>query len=858
LVLLTLSAANSDDTYNPKLKRARKFFQNSQRTDEKPQIEYTAHNRGNLQLAIANNGTFGTEGQTIPDPFTGQAIPSCIHPKNSDLVYLWVGAFWIGAVVGRDTLVSTADEDYYVNKEFWPLPGELGKFQYASIDRNSPNYNEKIKAFSEQDIITEYYDTVTNPGLVPSDYYDQSPHKPLYIKVDQRSMAWSYSYSEDFILFDYKVTNIGDKPLKNVYMGVYVDGDAWHTSRNGPEGWDDDMVGFYRTHQAPEGCGFVDTLNIAWHADNDGDPESGSWDYRSVRSVLGTMVVRTPAEKLDYSFNWWITNYGDASKDFGPRKAPTPTDPYRYFGPRMGTPQGDKNKYYALRHDEFDYDLLTVALDHTAEGYLPPPDNALDIADGFDTRYLLSFGPFNIDPGETLPISFAWIAGADFHVGPNDFLDFDPHNPREYIEKLNFNNLATNARWAAWVFDNPGIDTDEDGYKGEFRLCPNDSSIASVDTVFIDSTIVSIDTTWNYSSYDTTWYRGDGVPDFRGAGPPPAPLMRLIPGIGKLIVRWNGYYSENTRDLFSNLIDFEGYRVYISRDDRQTSFSLLTSFDREDYDRYRYNPGSNSGKLWVLEETPFTIDSLRKIFNDPNFDPKRYNSSSPIAWQGETYYFEPEDINAYSLGRAGEIRKVYPQITFPPGLDPILWDSSEVTYDHGEPLPKYYEYEFEIDNLLPTVQYYVSVTTFDFGSPIAGLPALETDPLNNVVIEYPNLPVDSVLANNLDVYVYPNPYLDNADYIGRGFENLGSDAPETRAHRINFANLPPKCTIQIYSLDGDLIREIPHDKDPASPGASHETWDLITRNTQAVVSGLYYWVVESPDRIQMGKLAIIK
>jgi|GEM_PF-1466393 len=36
------------------------------------------------------------------------------------------------------------------------------------------------------------------------------------------------------------------------------------------------------------------------------------------------------------------------------------------------------------------------------------------------------------------------------------------------------------------------------------------------------------------------------------------------------------------------------------------------------------------------------------------------------------------------------------------------------------------------------------------------------------------------------------------------------------------------------------------------------TQDLMTRNTQLAVSGLYYWVVESEGRSQIGKLTIIK
>jgi len=54
------------------------------------------------------------------------------------------------------------------------------------------------------------------------------------------------------------------------------------------------------------------------------------------------------------------------------------------------------------------------------------------------------------------------------------------------------------------------------------------------------------------------------------------------------------------------------------------------------------------------------------------------------------------------------------------------------------------------------------------------------------------------------------------------------------------------------------VRELIHDKPPSDPTASHEQWNLITRNTQAVVTGLYYFVVESEGRTQIGKFAIIK
>ena len=87
---------------------------------------------------------------------------------------------------------------------------------------------------------------------------------------------------------------------------------------------------------------------------------------------------------------------------------------------------------------------------------------------------------------------------------------------------------------------------------------------------------------------------------------------------------------------------------------------------------------------------------------------------------------------------------------------------------------------------------------------------------------------------------------------------MREDRSNDRVRAVHFENLPPKCWIRIYSLDGDLVRKILHDIDPSDPLHTHDKWGLITRNGQIVVSGLYYWVVESPDgSTQMGKLVIL-
>ncbi len=846
-----------DPQSNIKVEAGQRF--RDQHASATPQVIRTAHGRGNIRLAVANNGTFGTYGDIIPDPFTGDPLPSCEYPRGSDIVFLYVAAMWIGAVVDGDTLVSCGEEDVYATRELWPdLPELGGQFKYGSIDVNSKFYSDDVVAYSEEDILAEYYDTLTS-SLIDPDVTDGRRHKPLGVKIKQLSMAWSYEYADDFILFDYEVSNIGEERLRKVYIGIWVDGDTWHSSRNSPEGWEDDISGFYPAHPAPEGCGFIDTVNIAWHADNDGDgmprEDPTAWDYRSATGVVGTRVIRTPSDSLDYSFNWWIYGFGGPSTDFGPRMVDTDDYPFRDFGPRSGTPLGDRNKYYVMSKPEFDYDLMWTARDHTEDGFRPPPTNAAEYANGHDCRYLLSFGPFDIEPGQALPVTFAWVGGEDFHQHPSDMASyFNPYSPEVYYDQLNFDNLATNARWASWVYDNPGIDTDGDGYKGKARVCLGE------DGAPIDSTEV-----------DSLWYEGDGIPDFRGAGPPPAPRIRVIPSLNKLTVRFNGYYTETEKDIFTQRADFEGYRVYLGLDDRPSSFSVVRSYDLLNYSRFLWTVEAGTYS-WVRDEMPHSLRELRCLHadscDDPSWDPLHYTNYAPLVVSADTiYYFESQDFNRSDLSADDGIRKVFPDAANP-GTDSSAWLPEDLVYDYDERLPKYYEYEYDIEGLLPTVPYFMAVTSFDHGSPNSGLKSLENKPENNYVQAYPQSISDAsgdgsdttdTDGSSRDVYVVPNPYRLDADYQDRGFENRdrGTADPE-RSRRLQFFNLPASCHISIYSLDGDLIREWDHEGAPDDPTSMHDEWDMITRNSQTIVSGLFYWVVESENRTQVGKIAVIK
>jgi hypothetical protein len=798
----------------------------------RPFVEWLAHNQGNLQIEVDNCGNLGAEGlhMQLNDPLTGEPLRrGMIYPKRSDI---WSGgpiSIRVGAIVGNDTLVSTSSPwqgEPHLGGEFWPDLYPFGAFKYESNNFGGANYSPSAR--SELDLVCAYADTLTNRLIVGRN--EPRDHIPLGIKVTQRSMAWGAANIDDFILVDYTIENIGHKILKDVYVGVIALAHFGYYTDWNPAATDN-LVGFLKTWPAPEGCGFDDTINIAYGMDNDGDPSGDQWDYRSPLAASGVCLLKLPIEPIKYNYNWW-SSYIDwqtyQQGEWEPRPRGTEDDPFlgdgsgdRDFGP-------DANRYYVMRHHEFDYDQMYSAVDMSEAGWKRPDQNALVIASGGWTEYMLSFGGFTLGPGAKAGFTIAIVAGDNIHVNPTDFATYwNPYNPAAYYETLDFTELATNARWAKWVYDNPGVDTDGDGYFGKFRVC----------------------------DADTQWYEGDGVPDFRADIPPPSPKLKVIPSLGKLVIRWNGYYSENTIDPFTRQKDFEGYRVYVGLDDRESSMSTMISWDYQDYNRYYLKKKPNNTFAWVTGDLPFTLDSLRTLYGS-TFNPLLYTKENPLHILDTLYMFTPVDYNMSSLIAPG-VHKVYPEARYL-GTDTSQWTEDDLTTEHGGRLPKYYEYEYEIDNLLPTIAQYVSVTAFDFGFSKGNIPAKESSKRQNMTVAYAQTSSDSAVDKGLNVYVYPNPYRLYVNYAAQGYENHDNRQIPSRSHRVNFGNLPPKCKISIFSLDGDLIRSWDHDYSPTDPQAMHDAWDLITRNTMLVVSGLYYWVVESEGRTQIGKFVVIE
>ncbi len=815
---------------------------------------FAQHDVGNINMVVTNFGLWGFGWYEWHDYFTGEPVrKGSEFPKESLIYHLQSAQIWIGGILGKDTLASIAfDYDRFLEFELNPSPSPYGPMETRPIGDPTGNFYEE--AISNQDIITVYSDTVVDPwsGL---DYLRGTPHVPLHVEITQRSYAWSHDLADDFILFDMVIKNIGQETIRDLYFGILsrpsvgvLVGDN-HTFDFGHGS----ICGFIDTVSSPFGCGIIDSVNMMWGANNDGDPVGGAFidelvynegyaqDWiKSAPDVHGIFFLDYPAgngsEPVKISYNWW-SPFQEQGLDFGPRHREGYRD-FRTGG--TGWPLGDANRYHVMGNGEIDYDLLrTYSIGYTDPIWLPPPAEIARMAstDGLPgPPNLMSVGPFTLHPGFDISVPFAFVCGKDFHTDPANGANL-PSALSTFYKNVDFSNLLKNSAWARWIYDNPGVDTDGDDYAGDFVVCNG----------------------------DTVYYTGDGIADWRGAVPPPAPEFWLEPITNGLRVHFNGSLSETQIDAFSQKIDFEGYRVYCGRDERATSLALAASYDVEDYNKYVWNTAIEVPKYELLD-TPFSLDSLRCLYGngpdpclDDSFDPLFYTPSNPLVpedYPDSVFYFLPNDHNVSEFGIETPIVKTFPNEPHPSSYYPDSIPTEAYT-SRGQ--LKYYEYQFDIDDLLATIPYYVNVTARDFGDPALDIRGLESSLSLGVQNAYPVAASGMSSDGENKVYVYPNPYRIDADYRDRGFEGRNDDdRPDYRLREIHFVNLPPRCTISIYSLDGDLLRTLKHDRDPFDPNNGHDSWNMITRNTQAVVTGLYYWIVETEDgTVQMGKLAII-
>jgi len=440
-----------------------------------PNVQQRVQRAGNINMCQTNWGFLGSWGRTIieskggcfnPNPDSEVFAPSFEFPMGSELDYLFWGGLWVGAKVNDSIFVSTGCDGWQWNFEFWTGgPAPVDEIKEKSKTPN-PCYTQD--AISDQDILSTYTDTTWYTGGIGPDPgpCDFRWHRPLNVKVVQKSYSWSEEEYSKFIIADYVIKNIGSEILSDVFVGLFLDPDIWHYTEYpfGSYGPQDDITGFLKEYEITPGD--TQEVNIAWAADNDG------WGYYedqlhwTLRGIIGVKILDTSDPEIQLSYNWWFSDADGLPHDWGPWKSENqgrwaqencyaPGDSF-FPDHVLGTPCGDCSKYFMMSNGEIDYDQIYSCLwpaRHPEEGWLSPIESCDDFTDGNDTRFLLSFGPFEqILPGNSIHFAIAYIIGENFHIDPTNGQNL-PDNPDTFYAYLNFSDLVQSALTAQKLYD---------------------------------------------------------------------------------------------------------------------------------------------------------------------------------------------------------------------------------------------------------------------------------------------------------------------------------------------------------------------------------------------------------------------
>ncbi len=841
---------------------------------------------GELHINITNHGLIGSQyTQTFPY----SSAPSGQWPGGSGKEYLWGAGLWIGGIINGQLSVTTGQPE----RELRPgdrITDTIYESREGVVVR--PNLNDHITGYRmpdhradddndgriDEDFLNGFDDdgdgqidedfgqiasqmmTATmydNTGLVRELYPD---HRPLGLAVVQRAATFFQDDFEDIVLFDYEIINTGFEQVKDLYLGMYVDCDIQRRGDGGSA--PDDLAGFYSgSVRGPDGL--FHRMEIGWMKDAaEVDPLPG---------IFGTMLLGHDTDAVKYyapnlvgvnSFQIFATNA---------------------LTIQNGEPLSDAERYGLMTKTQIDRDRR--------------------VDQSGDLKYMMASGPFrNLPPGRKLSYQVAMVIGNGMADMLQNALRASMIHRGIYVD---FDNNWTTGQGGnerlVCIGDYP---TYEDGSERlfDFRIGFMDEECTGSDPVF-GAEIINKDamfTTFDGrrciyvnadnceecfrimgrkctvenglywvsqgSRYRTgTFGRETNIPwVFPGENPPVPPNVRLEAGDNSVELFWDDI-SEFDIDPDNGQRDFESYRIW-----------RVANWIRPDGTSNDIGP---EARLWSMVQEFDLVNSIppgiadsdqeRSLGRNTGLEVARY---VPVALTDPQYEglaevmqeFVDADVENRFLTRP-PLRDSRGAVI--PGMETLVpWEYAptvldtffDVTRRLHSPAPDrvvakrprtYYHY---LDTGVPNgFQTFYSVVASDHllewdgeAYQLAGY-GVQSDPGNNQKFVMP-APIPQTAEqrarDGVNIYAYPNPA--TRESLAE-FQKQPASPESPTGERIMFNNLPAAHNlVKIFTASGDLVETLEHD---GLNGGGAISWDLMSRNGQEVVSGIYLFVVESND-----------
>jgi hypothetical protein len=772
------------------------------------------HNVGNLWVNITNLGVVGNPWKNL------STDPSAQYPPGSGVEYLYGAGIWVGAKIGNDPNphVSTAlyqtefrpstypVDTIYESYEGFPGGGRFvnddGDFDENGIELVDEEIHDGVDNDGDGEIDEDF--AAISQQMFSCVYRDDTgeslnsfaEHVPMGLQVVQRSFAWGVPGSDNFIGLEYTIKNDGKRTLNDVYLGFFCDSDA------GPENeeayWTDDRAGLVKVDTTiglrTDACRERVRMMIGQTHDNDGDGGQ-------TEGWFGVMFL------------------GHTTDPIGVKAPPTVgMTSFRFVSGGAAYEQcGDPSNDYQR------YDLLSS----NKIGCRPGQTSSVKDA---DYRIFFGTGPFKeLKVGDelTLQIGFAVgpgkqgmienaVAAQRIYNGAYQDLDGDPLTGREGKE-----TCLTASPGETWVFD----PVKHCGLPDTLKERPEYRPIAITAGNCEGSNIVQ------YVDFDCDMCTGvDGkekATRWMGASTPPCPQVIL------------DYPRDDLNPCVSLKMDEETGKL----EPAQIRGPAVQLVPKDNSVLIRWNNASE------LVPDPFS---------------KRYDFAGYRVWKAEQW-----TRPVGSTGPQPELWSLLAEYRLPQYVDPKskqrdltrIRNFTLTPCDTVDAKRKLYlypvgYYQHRDDNVLNGFVYFYAVTAFDLNrlsekDRVTGeLKTLSLECRHVASEDQAVVPGAKAVPDIGNVWVVPNPYYGSAPW------NLVPNPRDPTGAHVDFMNLPRgPWEIRIFTLAGDLVRVLKNDGDRDIGQAK---WDLISRNGQDIVSGIYLFTVESRYGSQVGKFAILK
>jgi len=178
-------------------------------------LDWKLHDVGRVRQVVTNTGGMNAKFDNF---FDYPRLINCEYPPNSFEEHITEGGLWIGAIVGKDTLVSVVQGEASA-REFFPSAAAWDTIWVVNRgDTVDIPYWQNYVGISDQDFVCRYNDYNAVSLRVPN-------HNPLYLDIIQTSYAWSSPPLDELIVFKYYImpTRID---LHDVYITSWINGNV--------------------------------------------------------------------------------------------------------------------------------------------------------------------------------------------------------------------------------------------------------------------------------------------------------------------------------------------------------------------------------------------------------------------------------------------------------------------------------------------------------------------------------------------------------------------------------------------------------------------------------------------------------